>query len=215
MILLLFDVLLTVVAGFLDAVGFTYLSGLYVSFMSGNSTGFGVAIAASRLTFVLASASVIGGFVAGVFAGSYLVTRETKGASSIILAVEVGLIALSALLVDRTDQLAGFIPVCIAMGMQNAVAPPIAGVQGGRGYVTGALVGLGQALALAIKDRKHLLEAAIHLSSWLAIIVGATAGSLSATQIGTTCCLLVAAVGLLGLLAMHVCLAVKSSGAAG
>jgi uncharacterized membrane protein YoaK (UPF0700 family) len=64
--------LITVVAGFLDAVGFTQLNHLYVSLMSGNSTHFGMSLAAGAWSDVIAAAgTVIAAFVMGAFAGTF------------------------------------------------------------------------------------------------------------------------------------------------
>ncbi|HKX89963.1 MAG TPA: DUF1275 family protein, partial [Sphingopyxis sp.] len=57
---------LATLAGFVDAIGFLGSGGLFVSFMSGNSTRMAIGLAeASILT--LAAATLIALFVAGVF----------------------------------------------------------------------------------------------------------------------------------------------------
>jgi uncharacterized membrane protein YoaK (UPF0700 family) len=60
---------LAALAGFIDALGFLQLGGLFVSFMSGNSTRFAVGLEAQSRVVPLA-ALLIGCFVGGVIAGS-------------------------------------------------------------------------------------------------------------------------------------------------
>lgn len=192
-----FDLIMTIVAGFLDAIGFTYLSGLYVSFMSGNSTGLGVALAHHKTDIALGSATVIGSFLFGTFAGSLLVADRGSAATSTVLAIEAILLLLSSVLIEHIAGAAGLVPVCVAMGMQNTVPRAIAGVEIGRSYITGALFGLGKALALSIRDRRHLRVAAAHASSWMALIVGATSGTLALGAFGVAICLMIGVAGIL------------------
>ena len=63
---------LTALAGLVDAIGYTQLSGLYLSFMSGNSTRLGVMIAHGEVPGVGACLAVIGCFVAGACVGTLL-----------------------------------------------------------------------------------------------------------------------------------------------
>lgn len=195
-LVVVFDLIMTIVAGFLDAIGFSYLSGFYVSFMSGNSTGLGVALAHGKTEVAIASATVIGSFLFGAFAGSLLVFDRGLAATQIVLRVEAVLLLLSALLVGHMAGAAGLVPVCVAMGMQNAVPRSVAGVEIGRSYVTGALFGLGKASAMSIRDRRHLREAAAHASSWVALIVGAISGSLALNAWGLAICLTFAVVAI-------------------
>lgn len=186
---LMFDILITLLAGFLDAAGFTYLSGLYVSFMSGNSTGLGVAIIQGRGSFAVASVVVICSFVTGAFIGSLLVATKTPTTAAYVLTCEAGLLLGSMILSLHASPLVTLLPVCVAMGMQNAIPRYFNGIEVGRSFVTGALFSLGKTLSLAVHDRKYLKEAAIHGTSWLALVVGAVCGSASLAQFGLVSCL--------------------------
>ena len=75
---LLFDVIITLVAGFLDAVGVTYLHGMYVSFMSGNSIGLGIAVVHGQVSVAISIASAIASFVTGAFVGSAIAQRRAS-----------------------------------------------------------------------------------------------------------------------------------------
>ena len=60
---------LSALAGFVDAIGFIGSGGFFVSFMSGNSTRFGVD-AATASSHALVALGLIGAFVGGVTAGA-------------------------------------------------------------------------------------------------------------------------------------------------
>lgn len=200
----LFDVIITFVAGFLDAVGVTYLSGIFVSFMSGNSIGFGIAVAHGRTAVAIPIASAITSFVVGAFIGSLIAQRRTS-ATMIVLMLEVAMIVLSIFLVGEINGFIALLPVCLAMGMQNAIPRPVSGVAIGRSFVTGELFGIGHSLALALQDRRQFRQAALHAASWLTIVLGAISGAVSLAQFGLAPCLGACAVVLFALMAIDAC----------
>lgn len=55
----------TLVAGFVDAVGYAHLGGLFLSFMSGNSTRFGLRIAQGQWSVTLVTEAA-GGLLAAL-----------------------------------------------------------------------------------------------------------------------------------------------------
>src|SRR4051812_13612693 len=59
--------LMTAIAGFVDAVGYTATGHLYLSFMSGNSTQFGMAVARGDTLVIGWAGAVIATFVLGAF----------------------------------------------------------------------------------------------------------------------------------------------------
>lgn len=199
-----FDAIITFVAGFLDAIGVTYLSGIFVSFMSGNSIGLGIAVAHGRAAVAIPIASAIASFVVGAFMGSLIVQRKAY-ATMIVLMLEVVFIMLAILLVEEVGGFIALLPVCIAMGMQNAIPQSVAGVAIGRSFVTGELFGIGEALARALKDRSELRQAALHAVSWITIVLGAISGAASLTQFGLAPCLGASAVALFLLMAIDAC----------
>ncbi|RYX98942.1 MAG: DUF1275 domain-containing protein [Bradyrhizobiaceae bacterium] len=194
---LAFAIITTGIAGFLDAVGFTYLSGLYISFMSGNSTGLAVALAQGRDAVVVAAAAVIGSFVAGAFIGTILQVWNVMSGAVGVMLMQLLLLLLSMALVDRGEPFVSLLPVCLAMGMQNAVARSVSGVETGRSFVTGALFGVGHTLALATRGASHVRQAMVHATTWLALICGAFVGSLSLAQLGLLASLQICALSIL------------------
>lgn len=114
-----FALSLTCMAGYLDAVGYTHLAGLYVSFMSGNSTRLGLAIAEGDRKLLVPCAVVIIGFVAGAFIGSLIANAVSRFKLTAILATEIALLLSTIALSLDTASYAALLPICVAMGIQN------------------------------------------------------------------------------------------------
>src|SRR3981081_3139868 len=64
---------LSALAGYVDGIGFLHLGGLFVSFMSGNSTRMGVSLAARHWLDAAEALGLIALFVIGAAAGSLIV----------------------------------------------------------------------------------------------------------------------------------------------
>src|SRR5260221_9963345 len=64
---------LSALAGYVDGIGFLHLGGLFVSFMSGNSTRMGVSLAAGQWLTAAQAFGLIALFVVGAAAGSLIV----------------------------------------------------------------------------------------------------------------------------------------------
>lgn len=185
--------LLSALAGYVDAVGYLLLGGLFVAFMSGNTTRFGVDLV--RGEGAMSWATVILAFVAGAFVGSLL--RDLAGPRLglvVLLATEAGLLALAV----ATGGAA--VPLAAAMGLQNLARQPVAGAQPGTTFVTGTLVGLGQALAAAIRGRANR-ALLLHAATWAALLLGTAAGALAAGGLGAAGALALAP-GLVGMLTL-------------
>src|SRR5260370_41193807 len=64
---------LSAVAGYVDGIGFLHLGGLFVSFMSGNSTRMGVSLAQAQWLSAAEAFGLIALFVIGAAAGRLIV----------------------------------------------------------------------------------------------------------------------------------------------
>src|SRR5260370_35851177 len=64
---------LSALAGYVDAIGFLHLGGLFVSFMSGNSTRMGVSLAEGQWLHAAKALGLIALFVTGPAAGRLIV----------------------------------------------------------------------------------------------------------------------------------------------
>src|SRR6202030_657341 len=76
---------LSALAGYVDAIGFLQLGGLFVSFMSGNSTRMGVYLAAGDWARAAEALGLIALFVIGAACGSLIVLGRGVHRQSIVL----------------------------------------------------------------------------------------------------------------------------------
>tara|TARA_R110001606_G_scaffold71247_12_gene163458 strand:+ start:40826 stop:41512 length:687 start_codon:yes stop_codon:yes gene_type:complete len=141
---------LSALAGYVDAVGFLTLGGFFVSFMSGNSTRFGVGLATGEWTQALIAIGLIGLFVCGVVLGASCARRFGEGRRAMILGLEAGLLLIGAGLCTVGLYGPGMVAVVLAMGVENTVFQKNGEVGVGLTYMTGTLVRIGQRIATAL-----------------------------------------------------------------
>ncbi|WP_316199276.1 MULTISPECIES: YoaK family protein [unclassified Bradyrhizobium] len=131
---------LSALAGFFDGIGFLHLGGLFVSFMSGNSTRMSVSLAEAQWWEAAYAAGLIGLFVAGAALGSLIMRLRSAYAQSLLLVVEGGLLVAATLCHLKGLPQSAVAGIVVAMGLENA-ACQIGGAGGlGLTYVSGALV---------------------------------------------------------------------------
>jgi uncharacterized membrane protein YoaK (UPF0700 family) len=176
-------VTLSGVAGYVDAIGFLKLGGFFVSFMSGNSTRLGVALATSHWAAALTVIGLVAAFVAGVVLGALTARALGETRRSPVLVLEAVLLAAGAVLLAFGDDRVGVAAVAMAMGAENAVFQRNGDVAVGLTYMTGALVKAGQRIAGAMVGgepndwwRYALL--------WTGLAAGGALGALSYLTIG-------------------------------
>jgi uncharacterized membrane protein YoaK (UPF0700 family) len=169
---------LSALAGYVDAIGFLHLGGLFVSFMSGNSTRMGVSLAEGHWQKAAEALGLIVLFVIGAAAGSLIVLGRGANRQPWVLLAEALLLAASALCYAFDLQNAAVAAIVLAMGMENAVFQ----IQGGGGlgltYVTGALVKVGQLAANALTGGARWAWAP-NLLLWAALVMGSLCGALA------------------------------------
>ena len=174
---------LAALAGFVDALGFLQIGGLFVSFMSGNSTRLAVGLEAQSGVALLA-ALLIGSFVGGVIAGSLVSAavpeRQRKAAVLAVVALTLTAAAASRYALGGTIVVAS---MAAAMGCANTVFQREGEVSIGVTYMTGTLVKLGQRIADALRGGDRLGWTA-YLLLWISLMAGAVAGAASYTWIG-------------------------------
>jgi len=171
-------VLLTVAAGWLDAVGYLRLQEFYLSFMTGNSIKLGVAAAAGDWLPAAAGALVVALFLMGALTGTLV--AEMSGAWSL-----PATLALAACLLGTALglSLAGWgpfhalAPVVLAMGVQNVALSPLGGVRLGATFITGTLVSVGQEMGRALLGKSGRRAWGRHALVWAGLVAGATAGA--------------------------------------
>lgn len=148
------------VAGYVDAVGFITLRGLFVAHMSGNSVKFGVAAGHGALSAAAPAGVAVVLFVAGVALGTtaaeLAARRRVRSLAALVLGIQAALIAAfmvygDTLLTDhaiRSRTLGGFYVLAalaiVSMGIQTSALRQLAGRTISTTYVTGVLTSLTQ-----------------------------------------------------------------------
>jgi uncharacterized membrane protein YoaK (UPF0700 family) len=167
-------------AGYVDGIGYLYLGGLFVSFMSGNSTRLGVTLAQGQWWNAAEALGLIALFVTGAGAGCLIVlgggANRQANRQPWVLLVETSLLVAAALgyTFGLPDVAIAFI--VLAMGLENSVFQ----VEGGLGltYVTGTLVKVGQLAAAALMGGARWAWVP-NLLLWAALVTGALCGALA------------------------------------
>ncbi|TXM72244.1 DUF1275 domain-containing protein [Methylobacterium sp. WL12] len=195
---------LTALAGFVDALGFVRLGGLYTSFMSGNTTQLSVFLGHADFAHVVLPAILIGGFLGGAILGSGLsILIPSPWATPAVLGYEALLIlaALGVGLAIPELGIAAFF-MAVAMGSQNAVLAQVKGFRAGTTFVTGALFSLGQKVAQALTRTGPPFGWVGDGAVWAALLVGAFGGAVAYARLELYALFIPAAVsGLLALVA--------------
>jgi len=171
----LFAIGATTLAGFVDATAFIHLGGFFVSFMSGNSTRFGVGTVYAP-PVALTAAGLIAAFVVGVVLGSSLRRAPLGQSRALLMAAIAALLALVAsLALGGVLMIAGPL-LAVAMGAVNAVLEEDGESRIGVTYMTGALVKMGQRITDGLYGgpRWGWLP---WLGLWAGLVGGAIAGA--------------------------------------
>ena len=143
---------LAMVAGFVDAYGIiTY--GVYVSFMSGNTTQTGYQTAEGAFGPVALSALAILFFVGGSFAGTLLVQFTGRRARRVVFGVVAAALAAVVVFTQLGPLSAGVLiaMVSFAMGVMNTALSRVGAQSVSLTFVTGTLSRVGANLALALR----------------------------------------------------------------
>jgi uncharacterized membrane protein YoaK (UPF0700 family) len=169
---------LSALAGYVDGIGYLYLGGLFVSFMSGNSTRMGVNLAQGQWMNAAEAFGVIALFVIGAAVGSLMVLGRGVHRQPWVLLVEALLLVAAGLADVFGMPNTAIAAIVLAMGLENAVFQ----IEGGGGlgvtYVTGALVKVGQLVAAALTGGARWGWMS-NLLLWAALVAGSVCGALA------------------------------------
>ena len=168
---------LSMLAGYVDGIGFLHLGGLFVSFMSGNSTRLGVDLAQAQWWPAAGALGLIALFVAGAAAGSLVVLGGGTERQPWLLLTEAALLAVAALCHANGLSNLAVAGIVLAMGLENAVFQIDGGAGLGLTYVTGALVKAGQLLAVSLTGGPRWGWAP-NMLLWAALVAGSAGGAL-------------------------------------
>ena len=189
---------LALVAGYVDAVGYLQLGHLFLSFMSGNTTQFGIATARLDWRGANAPAAIIAAFVAGVVLGGWLGGLAGRWRRPLLLGIEA--LLLGSVCVPVLPFNVVVILMTTTMGLQNAVMHHAGGEKVSLTYMTGMLVRFGEKIAGVLLGRDRLADAALELALWLGFLTGAACGVVGFNLAGLVGMTLPA--GVLGLLSL-------------
>ena len=171
--------LLAALAGSVDACGLTLLKDLYVSFMSGNTTSLGLALARPDWPRAALAAGIVATLVGGAAAGTVVATLAGRRHLPVVI-----LFVAAVLAAPLAHPAATVWAMTSAMGALNAATQHAGPVQVRVTYMTGTLVKLGQGLGRLLcgsqKDWTWLQQAV----PWTGLLAGAFAASLLLARYG-------------------------------
>ena len=166
-------------AGFVDAVGFIHLGGYFVSFMSGNSTRGGTALAEGNWMGFALAFGLVAAFLAGVISASIL-RRLVPSRKRMAVMLYVTLALASAVVLFDLGVGSWLAPaiMAVAMGAENVIFERDGEVSIGLTYMTGTLVKMGQHIANALTGGEKRLWRR-YMLLWLSLTTGSIIGGLA------------------------------------
>ena len=170
-------------AGFVDALGFLGLGGVFISFMSGNSTRLAVGISDPALFSAILPLSIIVLFVGGVMLGKIVRHHRPVCPSTAVLVFMLGIMICGGVSYELQHNALAIAILAIAMGAANNVFVKEKEVSIGVTYMTGTLVKFGQRLVekfLGEKDSTCLP----YFFLWLGLVLGAILGAIGYSYVG-------------------------------
>jgi uncharacterized membrane protein YoaK (UPF0700 family) len=171
---------LATLAGAVDACGLSLLRNFYVSFMSGNTTSMGRAMALGDWPRAALIAKIIAVFVAGAACGEALAICAGRfKLPSVVLA------AAAVLTIPPANHAAAVLAMTFAMGGLNAAMQKAGPLNVSVTFATGSLVRFGQGLARFLLRRTNGADWIQQAVPWLGLLLGATAATASLAIIGT------------------------------
>ncbi|WP_151088303.1 YoaK family protein [Hymenobacter baengnokdamensis] len=186
-----FTLTLVALAGYVDAVSYLRFQGLFVSFMSGNTTSLGVAIAQQNAAKAGELAGVVGLFIGGVLLGTLLHYRAGRWGNTCIL-----LLTAALLLLAHTVPAATIAGLTLGMGTLNASVHQVGRIKVSLTFVTGTLVRMGTGLAEWLSGRAPAQDWLWPGTLWLAFLTGALSGAATLRHQPTRVLLLAAGLSL-------------------
>ena len=191
---------LIALAGWVDALGVVQWHGLYVSFMSGNTTALGASPAIGDWRAAGEAGCAVLAFVAGAVLGELIgpAARDWRAPAVVGTTAAALWAGLAAEMLPASHAGLATIAAGIAMGVQTAAIHKVDGTAIAITYVTGTLVSLARGIAGALRGTAPWRRTLPFLGCWLSLVGGAAAGGLTA-RTGTAEALVVSAAAATGL----------------
>lgn len=160
-------------AGATDVYGFVELHGLYVSFMSGNTTMLGMSLGDRDFARSTGIAMLIGLFVLGAAGGQALFNLSGEFRTAVV-ALAVSALLCIPLVQPELASLA-FVP---ATGALNAAVTQVSGASVSLTYVTGALIKFGQGMGNWMTGERADLSWMLHAPLWASFLAGSSTAAI-------------------------------------
>jgi uncharacterized membrane protein YoaK (UPF0700 family) len=175
---------LALVAGYVDGYALRVF-GIYVSFMSGNTTMAGIESGQGHFIAAFAPALAVAGFVVGSFFGHWFAHSQFPNSERLLFLMAAVLIAAFVAWsgeISKNPSVA--LPLLsMAMGMINPAVTRVGGEPVSLTFVTGTLNKMANHLALGVRHAQlasaegkgdtHFYRAALEASLWTGFLVGA------------------------------------------
>ncbi|WP_232604739.1 YoaK family protein [Photobacterium carnosum] len=170
--------MLLFVAGIIDAIGFIHLkNGLFVSFMSGNTTHVAMLLSSHQYSQSISYISVILLFVSGVTVGEMIAVLQKKNYRWLVMSA-VSILLCSAVFIEQiTIPMVTNFVLAFAMGLQNIALRITISKAMPLTFATAFLANTGRELAMLLLgqgDKNVLIK---QFCLWLSIFIGAIVGS--------------------------------------
>lgn len=171
----------TALQGYVSGLAYANLGNLYASFMSGNSGHLAQQLVQANATGAGLALGVILTFVCGVSVGTGLLDNvPARWSMTSVLALEAAIAAASIVLALDHAALPSALALVALVGTHSVLHRQVDGAELGRGYVTGYLFALGEALARPKRTSLVFLE----ISAWLLLVTGMLIGAATAQFLG-------------------------------
>ncbi len=171
----IFIICLSFLAGFVDALGYMSMGGMFVSFMSGNTTRLGVELSHPFTAATLLPGVIILCFVAGVFTGSSVGRRYHQVRQPVLLGIMTLILVTVASLATHMAPVWLLLLLTFTMGMENTLFQS-SEISIGLTYMTGTLVRMAQHFSEAVFSRWNW-DWARYALLWMGLMAGALSGT--------------------------------------
>ncbi|WP_235604197.1 YoaK family protein [Photobacterium kishitanii] len=170
--------MLLFIAGIVDAIGFIHLkNGLFVSFMSGNTTHVAMLLSSHQYGQSFYYIGVILLFVAGITIGEMIAVLQQQNYRWLVMST-VSILLFSAIFIEKiTIPIVTNFILAFAMGLQNIALRITINKAMPLTFATAFLANTGRELAMLLLgkgDKKVFIK---QISLWFSIFIGAVVGS--------------------------------------
>lgn len=170
------------IAGFVDSIGFLFLGGVFLSFMSGNTTRIAAATVDGNPALAWLAGSAVIFFLLGVMQGALvrrLAQRRVRPdrVREVVMVNMCVLFTVASLLVLLDAPHAAIIVTSLSIGSMNSIFEREGEVAIPLTYMTGTLVKMGQRFVDAFFGGSHSAWLG-HLKMWGGLTAGAFTGAL-------------------------------------